>query len=938
MIGDDPVGAHRARQERDWSHDLVLGALQNLDEPVGTLIRSFPGHAFLVNEPDWLEHWFIELAARFRKGVGPNLATIVASAIEDGDLSPLAKEPVDSSLRLLSLRPIWFRGFRDSGSAIHFEADLVVVEGRNSSGKTSISEAIEWVFTGQLSRRTSGEHGHATELADCIANEFRPVDAATTVELVVAVDGKRLVLTRTLRKDYSTVASASPESELLVDGRSASKSDERELFDRLLAGVPPILMQHNLRRFVHDDPSSRRKYFERLLQIDELTSLIEKAVMGPKRVREIPNPTGGTGLASLRDLAKEVENGREARGGAAAKTLRNLDRSDPGAIPRSLKENLTAIADEFLAHDVEGGSGLASYRKVLEQAQQRQRESRLPLLASLEAAKANVLPNLESFGTAAADLGNAVEKSLVARRAAAKITESQQEIARAVDQLLQIGAIDAKGDQECPVCENGTLTRSRVEQVVSLAPLSRAVETAASQVTTARVTFEQAIERLKQAVTGVAPPETDAGVAEVQLESVPQRVRDLGRAALESACRVRGEVADVGATINSINAGLETTVTTDSDVRKLTKKLEADLREFNALVTGHRQDVENLAEAVGAVSRDDAEYRLREKWLKTAGLTAAIAEDVAWEGAKEQARAALGGLREGLIELRTQIVEDARRTFSEEMTEVWGLLRQDSGAHFSQLRVPPARGKGFKLEFELKAVISDGTSDSEVDALRVFSESQVNAVGIAAYVTRASRLGHRLLIFDDPVQSMDEEHFRSFAANLLPTLLEDGHQVIVLTHNDGFAACVNDHHFQRESYATLSTRASKRKGCCVDEGSRRVSERLKAAEKAAQDGNLQGAWRLIRLAMERMYTLVKANGDESFDPQSWRNLTAEDMWNRGVADLVEESAPGHGRRLKEILVGTVAGTHDKPATSETDVVAAVRDLRSLLAPLRLGSG
>lgn len=235
-------------------------------------------------------------------------------------------------------------------------------------------------------------------------------------------------------------------------------------------------------------------------------------------------------------------------------------------------------------------------------------------------------------------------------------------------------------------------------------------------------------------------------------------------------------------------------------------------------------------------------------------------------------------------------------------------------------------------------MISDGIAEPEVDALRVFSESQVNVVGIAAYVTRANRLGHKLLIFDDPVQSMDEEHFRSFAVNLLPALIDDGHQVIILTHSNTFDACIHEHHFKRESYATLKTRASKRKGCCVDEGNRRVSERLKVAETLAEDGELQRAWRMVRLAMERMFLLVKVTSNDSFKPESWCNHAAEAMWNEGVDQIIEEAAPGNSRRLKEILASTAAGAHDKPATSETDLTAAIRDLRALLDPLRLGAG
>jgi hypothetical protein len=288
--------------------------------------------------------------------------------------------------------------------------------------------------------------------------------------------------------------------------------------------------------------------------------------------------------------------------------------------------------------------------------------------------------------------------------------------------------------------------------------------------------------------------------------------------------------------------------------------------------------------------------------------------------------------------LRGEIIERARDAFSKQITEVWHLLRSDAGARFSQLFVPEARGKGYKLEFELKAVISDGEKDSEVDALRVFSESQVNVIGLAAYITRAKLLGHRLLIFDDPVQSMDEEHFRSFAGKLLPLLLDEGFQILILTHSDTFARKIHDHHYDRLAYVSLETRSTKKLGCQVLEGNRRISERLKNAERRAGDGDLQNAWRLVRMAMERLYTLAFARVTPDFEPDTWRGLTADDMWNKGADQVVEKAVPGAGKRLKEILSGTVAGAHDVTATSETDLMDAIKFLRGLLTPLRLGSG
>jgi hypothetical protein len=223
-----------------------------------------------------------------------------------------------------------------------------------------------------------------------------------------------------------------------------------------------------------------------------------------------------------------------------------------------------------------------------------------------------------------------------------------------------------------------------------------------------------------------------------------------------------------------------------------------------------------------------------------------------------------------------------------------------------------------------------------VDAVRVFSESQTNVLGIAAFLTRSILLGHAFLVLDDPVQSMDDKHFRTLAKELFKKLLANGIQVIILTHNDEFARIISYAHSNTDNYATLSTRESRRKGCWVVEGNRRVSERLSRAEKCADEGNYEEAWRLIRLALERMYTLVKAASEPSFEPMSWKDQTLEYMWeDGGVGVLIEAAVPGSRNELKDICRQTAGGAHDKKATGDTDVIKACKFIRSLFTPLRL---
>jgi len=289
------------------------------------------------------------------------------------------------------------------------------------------------------------------------------------------------------------------------------------------------------------------------------------------------------------------------------------------------------------------------------------------------------------------------------------------------------------------------------------------------------------------------------------------------------------------------------------------------------------------------------------------------------------------------MEYRKQFLESRRTSFNQGIDSIWKALRGDQYSSFSKLHIPPPSGRGFPVEIEIKAALNDGQQQKEVDALRVFSESQVNALGIAAFVTRSKLLGHKVLIFDDPVQSMDEEHFRTFAQDVLTHVLAEGFQVVLLTHNDKFARDVSHSHYDRPGYVTMAVSLSRRMGCVVKEGNRRFSERLKLAEKEIDEGDLKKAWELVREAIERLYTVVyKKYGPPDFNPESWQDQTAEHMWNSGAGKVIEEKVSGSGGELKDILDMSAAGSHDKPPRGETDLRRSIDFLKSL--PGKLGVG
>lgn len=897
-------------------------ALEALPDPVGSLVAAFPGAGGVADDPNWLREWFMQLVESYASGSVPEEVPITASSADgaEGSVRVLAKPPVDRNVRLLSIEPRYFRGFRRIDRPVAIHESLVVIEGRNSSGKTSLSEAIEWALTGLLSRRASGQYGHPRELANCITNEFTPEGEETWVEILLSVDGVETRLRRTLKVDYMTQQGSEPESVLAVEGEELDKAGELQLLGELFAGVHPILMQHTLRQFVHDQPSARRRYFERLLQIDELTDLIARAVVGNTTIDSFKPKKGSPALEAIEALLMSVDDDK------AREALNALHAVEPEIAQERFREALVLVAGRIFPDLAWPETTFNQYSDAIEGAQASAREAELPVLGLLRGPLGQALPGTRELARIQREASDAAAALETAEKAAASLDEAKRAVAQAFDVLVAAGLINTvqAQDQECPVClaPEETLQADRVKTVSLWTPIAGTLDVARKTSDARRASLQAEVKALRASALGfkVALPERD--VLESMLDGLVIPLRTAIKASCDKAVVLAAVAEDFAKRLGQVD-----------EKHPLDPAAVGDLP---AAFEVFRDRMSHLEDLVGASAREDATYLARERWLSAAQALASISGEITWRAARKKAQARLEHIRKALITLREEIIEDARGTFSAQISEVWDLLRSDTGAKFSQLQIPTARGRGYKLELEVKASISDSNETREVDALRVFSESQINVIGIAAYVTRSRLLGHRVLIFDDPVQSMDEEHFRTFANTLLSKLLDEGFQVVMLTHSDRFAQRISHYHYQRADYMTLRARFSKRAGCQVDEGSRRIPERLKTAEKLGEDGKLEEGWRLVRLSIERLHKLVKVAAEPDFDPESWQNATADYMWKQGVGAIVEDAVTGAGKRLKDILDRSVVGAHDKTATSQTDLNGAIGYLRSLLAPLRVG--
>ena len=875
--------------------------------------------------------WFSKRTQLHFSSSIPEDEQVVPITLESTHVPQLRQRP---SLSLVSIRPHYFRGFKALPEPIDLSGALIVIEGKNSSGKTSLAEGLEFLFRGSLSRRDEHGEGNPEELENCIENQLRPHGESTFVEATFvkhsgSPDEKRLVLRRLLTRDYGTTRTSICESKLHLDGSELSKEDEAAVLEDLFSFVPPILMQHTLRSFVQSPPSQRSKYFERILSLNELTDLIGRAVIGNAKLPGFKSPQGSYGLSQWETLIGQLTI-PEAK--TTAQKLKSVAQNNP---PKAIADALLHVARLEFSYPA---LDLPEVEAWIDQQQNKARQKSFPPLAQLRPKQQpnhELSTTLAGFELRKANIEARWKEYESARTLTNAVRENALVIADALESMIQAGLIGREqAVQACPLCAHetpATLTQSRLLEIGGWKPLVEAEKLARSKFDSEIKDVKRDLQTLVQEARDTLPdlPHLNQYLKEVSNElleaaltlvNIRSRIeteirRHLGKAQL----LVKAEMGQSGTLSEVETYASETTACIDY------------LKDLPQHAEEYREALRVLETIVGQAASSDEEYRKRQSWLSCAKSQPDVLNDFKWERAKLATQKDLENVRNELMKFRGQYLEGRRASFSQGMQGVWSCLREDTYSVFSNLQVPEPKGKGFPVVLEVKATLNDGVDTKEIDALKVFSESQVNALGVAAFVTRSRLLGHGLLIFDDPVQSMDEDHFKTFARDVLPPILDEGRQIILLTHNETFARDVSYWHHERSDYVTLKMRMSQKDGCIVDAGNRRFSERLRNAETFATEGDLKESWIRVRLAIERLYTICKIKyGPGNFGPDSWRDQTSEYMWRGGgVEDIITDKDPNAGKRLKEILVMTAGGAHDKESSGYTDLIGATKFLREL---------
>ena len=824
-----------------------------------------------------------------------------------------------SASRIVSLEVRGFRAFGTTPAHLEFDAPLTVAHGGNSQGKTSLAEALEFLLSGRSSRREL-LGGAKAEYNDSLRNAHLPEgDDSVYVEAVVRTpDGTLHRIRRNLTGDFGRGAEC--ESQLLLDGQ--------EIEDLSGVGLPladppvraPVLLQHILRHALSTEPKQRVAYFKSLLSLSDVDVLRERVGEARKRLEREPS---GPWLQRVEALPAELTHVRVS--------VRAIAEQSPTTMSELTQALDNALREAASVATGEGYASLDEARDSLERLAKEKAEALFPV----DRFKAAPVPEVSASPPDLRDYQGALA-SLEAD--AARLLPVFAAVLR-VDEYAEMSA-----PTDCPVCSTpDALTPGRIEvlrrelvraaRLDETAALALAAVDAAGEVLTRLADFVRtglptAGDMSEGTEGALAAKLDDWGLSPDLLHAAVATAKELSGSAealVPEGRRVRDRLAELRTTVEC--RGLPPDLR--ADYAGLASALES-LREKHSLHAEAALDLEKGVAHVLAERSEMADHRQLRSLLD--GVTG-LAEDVIelWE--RQRALARVKSAEKALQDASTELLDARFAEMSDTIRSWWTTIRPEELVDFAGAR-PRAGGARFvNLIAALHA--EAGTTPVVRDALGIYSDSQLNALGLSIFLARAELLKSPVVILDDPIPGSDPDHRLTFVQNTVTKLLDAGVQVILTTYDGKLADWTMSNHDHRGLIGYELNLSDPRSGTVPTQTSDMFSRLMLDAEDNLNAPTARGrraACGSYRAAAERLAKQIVATGRTAAGTLS--SVADVDSEASTLGDLVplvrgfaiDNAERGQWRTFAKVLN---PGNHDDDVPSTTELKVIRGNLRKI---------
>jgi len=647
------------------------------------------------------------------------------------------------------LKTIKIGGFRGFNSETEIPLDeVVLIYGLNGSGKSSLAEAIEWLFFNDISRRRlspcPGEY-----VGSYLKNLYTSPDKKSFVEVVVDNNGAEL----TLRKELESERGG---------GRVFNNGVAVASFESVLPGFKshhrPILAQVEISALVNTEQKERWEQLAKILGQEELTTLRKNLIdlrSNKKDQLYKKDEESYKGLCRAnesfnfpKDYIESFESMELAKFEEAVRELLSKN----GIVNASVEDGLKTIIVRLSGTEL--GKQLATLEPIK---------------------KSEVEKSITSLKQGFSDLSDLAQNS-----AGGRLTPTHVAFYEAGRKLAEL--------PRCPFCLQDTLTQKRFDDI------------------------KQELEADKDCIS--AKKELDDAIRDASLSFH----NDCG---FDKLIRAPQEISSIAQKLDDYNfpAFADKTRRLSESAKRIIKDSSNQLKLLydgyvEALDKYYFQknvsvDISATKEALIAATQDIGAkiHNLNEEWGRLRNeILPQLSQDSDSQGQEMrkwiQIERCYSFLHDKsdfskkyrLIEVVTQSIQKKLETFekaevatlleshSEEIRKYYEELNPGETVRFDKIRVSEGQRRQARL-------VASGPDDEEINPVTIFSEAHINSLSLSIYFPQ--RVDRNpiwdVIILDDPVQSMDENHSRNLIEILIKKAKENNKQIIVLSHARNFA-------------------------------------------------------------------------------------------------------------------------------------------------------
>lgn len=651
-------------------------------------------------------------------------------------------------MRLKQIKIIGFRGFNKE-CLINLDADVVLIYGLNGTGKSSLTEALEWLFFGDISRRKLSPCRSEYQYEEYLRNLFYKGPDNPFVEVEGELDGKVVKI----RKELITEKQANH----YINGDKVDNLSQLPL--NVESYSRPMLAQTEIAALVNTEQKDRWEQLSYILGQEDLSRLRQhlielRNVKKDSVYKESEKEFNGI----LIDLKKKADLS------SLISAFENCDKSTIVAFLEAIikKEGIDVSPGDY-------STGI-----------------KIKLKRILGGDVAKRIVDLK--------IGSQADFSALTDQIKSTFGDLERYVSEILGEKVDIEKIDflKRGKKyakipECPFCMTSNLTKKRMDEIDIQIDLGDSASKSKENFyqSMKAINRDFSLSQIKLKMEEILPDSQETKIIGQKLSALDMTglagklqgfEKEMSTFIASSANDIYTQIATYITALENFNFHDNKVVNPAQAKEILLKNFEETTKSINSLLIKWgviKEEIVKLFVLSSTTQKEEVE-----KWMlidKVSGFRKS--NEIFMK--KRKLIELIDNIQAKLESFEKQEVEKLLTDHSEEIRDYYNRFNPNEKILFKKIEVR----EGIRRQARLIAE----AYGKEVNPVTIFSEAHTNSLSLSIYFPQRVDRNDTwdVVILDDPVQSMDQNH----SASLIEILaeLKVKKQIIVLTHSRAFA-------------------------------------------------------------------------------------------------------------------------------------------------------